>query len=82
MEKTLTESEKVEQWEYKTMFFTNLTDSQLNDFGKEGWQLTAVALVYAPTRGRDSFNYYFKRQLRPFTTSQEHLTLSKPGSDK
>ncbi len=53
------------QWEYKIESLRKQLASELNNFGKEGWELTAVVFKYTSSASpfHDYYDYYFKRQI-------------------
>ena len=47
----------MQKWEYKRLVGYFLTESELNEFGNEGWEL--IAVTYSDNSGMS--HYYFKR---------------------
>jgi len=61
------------KWEYKTSKVwtetNNISESELNKFGADGWELVAVHRIEVNKldhglRGKAGYVYYFKREVR------------------
>lgn len=49
----------MKRFEYKTVCFNYLTDDDLDNYGKEGWELVSVV----PSHDYEDSTFYFKREI-------------------